>query len=358
MKAKNLFLTVMLIVGFHFATSAQIPNYVPANGLVGWWPFNGNANDESGNNNNGTVSEATLTNDRFGNVNTAYNFDGINDLIDLDFLSQLNGISAISMNGWFQTSETDGIIFGHWINDSQPTGPVGITVGVGDQNFIYISTDGGTVVNTNTSFELNQWYMVTLVYDGSQIGNSERLKVFLNGNQQQVDFGSNLIPSTLGTLANSTYFGARGVGAISPNGIGGYFDGNLDDIGIWNRTLTEQEILNLYGAGICYQYITVTDTLLINTNITGFNPVSYENTIKIWPNPSGSQITIDNGNLNSLNGYQIKIVNSLGQQVFQSPINQQQFTVDLSTWTGNGIYFVHIIDGLGNTIDIRKIVLQ
>ena len=42
----------------------------------------------------------------------------------------------------------------------------------------------------------------------------------------------------------------------------------------------------------------------------------------------------------------------------QSGITQQQFYVDLSTWTGNGIYFVHIIDGQGNTIDIKKIVLQ
>jgi hypothetical protein len=55
---------------------AQIPSYVPTSGLVGWWPFNGNANDESGNGNNGTVNGATLTSDRNGNANKAYNFDG------------------------------------------------------------------------------------------------------------------------------------------------------------------------------------------------------------------------------------------------------------------------------------------
>ena len=53
---------------------AQVPNYVPTNGLVGWWPFNGNANDESGNGNNGTNNGATLTADRFGNVNKSYLF--------------------------------------------------------------------------------------------------------------------------------------------------------------------------------------------------------------------------------------------------------------------------------------------
>ena len=44
----------------------QVPNYVPTNGLVGYWPFNGNANDESGNGNDGTNNGATLTADRFG----------------------------------------------------------------------------------------------------------------------------------------------------------------------------------------------------------------------------------------------------------------------------------------------------
>ena len=52
---------------------------IPSNGLVGWWPFNGNANDESGNGNNGTVNGASLTTDRFGNLSNAYLFDGLDD---------------------------------------------------------------------------------------------------------------------------------------------------------------------------------------------------------------------------------------------------------------------------------------
>ena len=65
----------MATFGMTIATMAQnVPNYVPTNGLVGWWPFNGNVNDESGNGNNGTVSGATLAIDRFGDANSAYNF--------------------------------------------------------------------------------------------------------------------------------------------------------------------------------------------------------------------------------------------------------------------------------------------
>lgn len=54
---------------------SQVPSYVPTSGLVGYWPFNGNANDESGNGNNGTVNGATLSSDRNGNANSAYYFD-------------------------------------------------------------------------------------------------------------------------------------------------------------------------------------------------------------------------------------------------------------------------------------------
>ncbi len=61
----SLFISIFILVG-QLQAQTQIPSYVPTNGLVGWWPFNGNANDESGNGNNGTVNGASLTSDRFG----------------------------------------------------------------------------------------------------------------------------------------------------------------------------------------------------------------------------------------------------------------------------------------------------
>ena len=73
-----------------FISQAQtVPSYVPTTGLVGWWPFNGNANDESGNGNNGAVVGATLTTDRFSSTNSAYSFNGVNNRIDLPL--NLNG---------------------------------------------------------------------------------------------------------------------------------------------------------------------------------------------------------------------------------------------------------------------------
>jgi hypothetical protein len=70
---KLLFLLLVLSV---FTVNAQVPSYVPTNGLVAYYPFNGNANDASGNGNNGVVNGATLTTDRFGDVGKAYSFDG------------------------------------------------------------------------------------------------------------------------------------------------------------------------------------------------------------------------------------------------------------------------------------------
>lgn len=105
-------------------------------------------------------------------------------------------------------------------------------------------------------------------------------------------------------------------------------------------------------------YISVTDTLIINAVLTGINPPNNINTIKVYPNPAQTHIYINTGNYASMAGYTIRIDNSLAQVVFQSIINQQQFYVDLSTWSGNGTYFVYIIDDQSNIIDVRKIILQ
>jgi N-acetylneuraminic acid mutarotase len=103
---------------------------------------------------------------------------------------------------------------------------------------------------------------------------------------------------------------------------------------------------------------TVTDTLVINALITGINPPNNLNTVKVFPNPANTHITIDYGNFNSMSGYTLKIVNSFGQTIFTTPINQQTSYIDLSTWTGNGIYFVQLIDPQNNTIENRKILIQ
>lgn len=82
---KKLFLTLNLVLFvIPFGISQDLPAYVPTNGLVAYYPFNGNANDESGNGHHGTVNGATLTSDRNDVQNSSYSFDGLDDYISIN----------------------------------------------------------------------------------------------------------------------------------------------------------------------------------------------------------------------------------------------------------------------------------
>ncbi|CAN1528152.1 Secretion system C-terminal sorting domain [Flavobacteriaceae bacterium] len=99
-------------------------------------------------------------------------------------------------------------------------------------------------------------------------------------------------------------------------------------------------------------------TLVINTGVLGFNPVTYNNTVTIYPNPANDHITIDCGNLANVSGWTIKIVNTLSQEVFTGAMNTQQYVVPLNTWNGQGVYFVKIYDASNNLVNTKKIILQ
>jgi hypothetical protein len=354
MKIKNLLLTALATLGLTAATMAQnVPNYVPTNGLVGWWPFNANANDESGNGNNGVVNGAILTADRFGNTDKAYNFDGVSNFISVADNNSLDFTTQLTVSAWALIPD-----YSYSLGDGERTvlgkqrfdGATGFSLTANSlyhnskYGFIAIDNNNLASVISDDSLDLNIWVNLVASYDGTTI-KLYRNGILENQNSANVNFINSIEPLFFGKEFNS-------------NTNGRFFKGKIDDIGIWNRALTQQEITDLYNGNICYQTITVTDTLLINMGITGFNPVTYNNTIKIFPNPTNDHITIDYGNLASLSGYQLKIINSLSQNVFQTNITQQSDYLNLTTWGGNGLYFVQIIDQQGNIIDIRKIVLQ
>ena len=336
------------------ATLAQtVPNYVPTNGLVAWYPFNGNANDESGNGHNGIANNgATLTTDRFSSINQSYYLDGVNDYIS----STLGSLNRATFSFWYNSVYPinfypmfiyiDNIQFcvmgGNnpaWIQNNN----VGFLGGYSNVN----STNYISSLPSIPTF--NNWHHVVIVYDNSINKHSIYIDGAICGTQWTA-------VNPLAINSGNVCFGNTPNGTIADGNAG--LKGKLDDIGIWNRALTQQEISDLYNANICYDHVTVTDTLIINTSMIGFNPVTYQNTIKVWPNPAHDHITIDNGNIANLNGYQIKISNVLGQQVFQSAINQQQFYINLSTWTGNGTYYINLINPQGVTVETRVIVVQ
>ncbi len=219
----------------HFITQAQtIPAYVPTNGLVGWWPFNGNANDESGNGNNGIVNGATLTTDRNGNVNSAYNFDGVDDYIVTN--NFFNASTDFSFSCWVQSNSNATM---QTIVNTEPHHILiyGINpwwAGVGKIGFVYGT---GTVwVNSSYYFSnqtpsLNNWVYHMVVK------NNYTWSFYENGTLTN----SYLALSQPGSIITQLVFGH-----CDPSVCSEAFSGKLDDIAIYNRALTQQEITALY----------------------------------------------------------------------------------------------------------------
>ncbi len=346
----------MFLLGTLLSANAQVPSYVPKDSLKGWWPFTGNANDVSGNGYNGTVNGgATLANDRFSNSNSAYSLDGVNDYVEINnnILSQINGKNALSISYWFNTTSNGyGAIWGHGANNYAQ---VGVNTGLGSGYYNGV-INGGNYTGCCAFYSkivspFSTWHHAVIVFDANQ-PNSSKIKIYIDGLLNTNFIGT---PNNTTGTGTSLFFGRRNT---DNNTFGDYFGGLLDDFGVWSRTLTQQEITNLYNGNICYKSISVTDTLIINVKRTSLNPLAYTNTIKVYPNPTKDKITIDNGDLTKMTGYSIKIYNSIGQQLFQSNITQQQFSLDITQWGGNGLYFMELKDNNGNIVDIKKIVLQ
>lgn len=318
-------------------------------GLAGYWPFCGNADDDSGNGNNGTVYGATLTTDRFGNANSAYNFVKTNNnYIQMNNTVGNFGTSDFSISVWFLTTDN---ISSHIINKrfSQSWGNYweltkflfGINETNNDLNYNFI-------IN-NQPQTPNVWYNLIVIRNGYT------LKYYINGLLYQT-----VTTSVINNISNTSNLVIGSV--ITPlNGILQSHDGKIDDIGIWNRALTQQEITQLYNQNQCITNITVTDTLIINVGQLSFeNPILYANNITIYPNPASTDININFNNITNLNGGSIKIINSLGQQVATTPITTSgtNSIMSLNTWGGNGLYFVQILNSQGQIVDIKKIILQ
>lgn len=103
--------------------------------------------------------------------------------------------------------------------------------------------------------------------------------------------------------------------------------------------------------------VSVTDTLIIDV-FTGLSPPNSYNTISVYPNPTYNLLFIDNGNYSLLSNYTLNIINSSGQQVFNSPINVPAFTVNMSQFGGPGLYFLQIINPTNQVVQEKKILLN
>ena len=224
--------TLLTLIAFILGLNAfsQIPNYVPQNGLVGWWPFNGNANDESGNGNNGTVNGATLTADRFSNLNSSYSFSNSSIICANSNIPD----NIFSLSVWVYKNLSFGDI--EYICLGSPSNTRWGTISNSSYTTLNYgrgcSGSGGSSINSMV--DLNNWAHIVYVSQGVGLNTD----IFINGNFA----GSSVNNNTGGCSTNNLYFG------VDIFSIPEYIDGKLDDIGIWNRALTDCEIQDLYHA--------------------------------------------------------------------------------------------------------------
>ncbi len=253
-KTCKILLTSLLVLVSSLGFSQSVPSYVPTNGLVGWWGFNGNAQDGSGNGNHGTVNGASLTTDRFGNQNGAYNFNGVNNWIQVQDHISLRP-SNITLATWV-------FIPGNTNNYGLIT-KTNLQTAQGEQYSLQFNNNninenrfsikrnsgcspgnGWREVVVQSVNPINEWHFIVATYDGTT------LRYYKNGvlSPNQLTISGGIDNCTGGTLNFGRYWNCCN-----------YLQGKLDDIGIWNRALTQQEITNLYlsqSGGVSIQRVT------------------------------------------------------------------------------------------------------
>ena len=209
-------------------------------------PFEGESNttnttDFSRFNRNLNVTSVTW--DRLGGFDQrgAYNFTGAN-YIDMGDLNAVDGATQLTYSLWakFNTlTDFDGLVSKQSTTTSRLQLILGGS-GLGDNNDVAITVGNGanTFGYTTSNFvRTNVWYHMVMVYNGSADNNSEKLKFYVNGTLQTLSFSAGTIPTTSpSNAANLT------IGLQTTNGM----DGSLDEVQIWNISLTSGQINALY----------------------------------------------------------------------------------------------------------------
>ncbi|MFN5650389.1 MAG: LamG-like jellyroll fold domain-containing protein, partial [Actinomycetes bacterium] len=316
-KTYKILLSFLLILMSGMVFSQSVPSYVPTNGLVGWWGFNGNAQDGSGNGNHGTVNNGlSYTADRLSANNAA-----IQVIMDWSLCSSPTGFGVTfpvnlvnenyAVSVWVRSY--DSIAHNQSIFNSSPHALIGLGLNYGvnnPRNTISSFFGNGSWLLTNNNITWNtsalqDWKHLVVVKFLNE------LKYYENGS---LVFSHFIMPYGQPLTLDSIRFGSSTVnaGCYEP------FYGKLDDIGIWNRALSQQEITNLYNSqlpaqtSLCLPTITTSsptsvgvDTVVIGGDISndGGSSIALRGICySTSPNPNmGNQRTEDGSGTGSFN---------------------------------------------------------
>lgn len=254
---KYIFSFILSVIYLIVPAQVNLPAYIPANGLVGFWPFNGNANDVGPHSNYGGVNGAQLTADRFSNPLSAYSFNGTSDYISIPDDPALSGFNDMSISLWVNMNtfnNTDPVqnLVTKWYQQLNCGSNSDTYTAAMLNDYVEWNTNNNNVslFSSPPQLTLGQWYH--LVFTSS---NTLGEAIYVNG----VLMATNPTTGGICSSTNDLYFGAGFDG--NQNIVHRFLSGKLDDIGIWSRVLNLCEIKQLYTAST------------ITVSVTSSNPV-------------------------------------------------------------------------------------
>ena len=204
-------------------------------GLVAHYKFDGNANDSSGNGNNGVVHGATLTTDRFGNANSAYQFNGYAWIQVANSRTLSSLVKNMSFSAWVKVPDDDGWV--PFVCKGQYERQYGFELAYGDVIRVFINDYEGTGDGEDVEVSVgdavlpnNQWYHLVITYNGSLA------VAYVNG----IEVGCENVEDQFVVNEDDLYIGKDTPGDVE------YFNGCMDNLRIYNRMLSAAEVKALY----------------------------------------------------------------------------------------------------------------
>jgi len=312
-------------------------------GLVAYYPFNGTANDASPFMDNGTVSGATLTTDKFGNANSCYSFSASNQCsITASGVNLPTGHSGRTFALWIKPNYIYPIsgygtesYFGYGVGSSLLTAFLNHDP---NTNYLYVSliintAQGMSYWTSYQKWDFNNWHQIAYAIDANS-----NLTMFLDGsaiaaNIPSTNVGFNLPPTSLN------------IGGFQAN----YFDGEIDDVRIYNRDLSASDVLKLYSSeavppSISSQPVSVVDYAYSSPSFTvaaaGSPPLKYQwylNASAIT-NATNATLTISNMVQTDIGTYSVTVSNPVGStnsslaKLYMYPYIATAFTGAVAYW--------------------------
>ena len=224
------YLIILGLLQANAEASSEPPKTNLEDGLVGWYPFDGNASDISGNANDGITFGVTLTNDRFGEQNKAFSFDGKDDYIELPPRLSKSLTRDLSLSVWVKSyaQGPDFIFLRHGKSWSET-----IKLGLNEKgnHSIDFRINNHKQISTN-KLSQGKWHNIVVSYNGgTQITYLDNKKI-----SSQTKSG-NLLESL-----GSSYIGVD----RDRHGFNQFYSGVLDDFRIYNKALSFFEVKELY----------------------------------------------------------------------------------------------------------------